>query len=133
MCGSFCRLVGCGRWWLGGCGLLTMGGVGGGNCGGGGQSCGRVVLTLLGVFNPAHCATLRRVVPGGTVFVPPYLICTLWKPCGLHKLLGNLFMSTLWDGGGGGWWCGVGGSWLGRLVVVGGGVLVWTGGCLVVV
>ena len=39
-----------------------------------------VMLTIVGVFNPAHCAILQRVVPGGTDTVPPYLICTLWLP-----------------------------------------------------
>ena len=42
------------------------------------------VIMLLGIFNPAQCATLRRVVPGGTIFVPPYLSCTLCLPCDSH-------------------------------------------------
>ena len=46
--------------------LLTIVVVGGGNGGGGGCCWGRLVLSLLGIFNPAHSATLRRVVPGGT-------------------------------------------------------------------
>ena len=41
---------------------------------------GGVMITIVGVFNPAHCAILQRVVPGGTETVPPYLICTLWLP-----------------------------------------------------
>ena len=36
------------------------------------------VIILLGIFNPAQCATLRRVVPGGTILVP-YLIFILPK------------------------------------------------------
>ena len=42
--------------------------VGNGGCDGGVVAAG--VITLLGIFNPAQCATLRRVVPGGTI---PYL------------------------------------------------------------
>ena len=49
-----------------------------------------VILVILGVFNPAQCAILWRVVPGGTDAVPPYLICTLRLPLGSHILLGNL-------------------------------------------
>ena len=64
--------------------------VGNGGCDGGVVAAG--VITLLGIFNPAQCATLRRVVPGGTILVPPYLICTLCWPCSSHILLGNRFM-----------------------------------------
>ena len=77
------------------------------------------VIILLGIFNPAQCATLRRVVPGGTIFVPPYLSCTLCLPCGSHKLLGNLFT---WSPGGlcscgGVGWAGVGIVYLWLLVI----------------
>ena len=44
-----------------------------------------LLLTISGVFNSILC----RVLPGGTVTVPPYLVCTL-----LHILLGNPFKST---------------------------------------
>ena len=65
------------------------------------------VIALLGLFNPALSATLRRVVPGGTMFVPPYLSCTLCLSCDSHKLLGNHFMQSPGLGcrfGVGGWW-----------------------------
>ena len=84
------------------------------------------MIALLGMFNPAHSATLRRVVPGGTMFVPPYLSCTLWLPFGSHILLGNLDILTSLVGVGGGGGAGVGGG-VGLVVVscgvVGGGTM----------
>ena len=57
---------------------------------------GGALSNITGIFNPALSATLRRVVPGGTVSVPPYLSCTLCRSCDLHILLGNLINSTIW-------------------------------------
>ena len=92
-------------WWLY---FLVIVFVGNGGCEGG-VVVAAGVITLLGIFNPAQCATLRRVVPGGTIFVPPYLICTLCQPCGSHKSLGNHFMSSPGNVEG----CGVGAAELG--------------------
>ena len=91
--------IGSGGWcwvWLGGGGggCLCWVGAGCSTCGFGKGGGGSAVMTLLGIFNPAQCATLRRVVPGGTIFVPPYLIFTLCQPCASHKLLGNPLMSS---------------------------------------
>ena len=54
---------------------------------------GGALSNITGIFNPALSATLRRVVPGGTVSVPPYLSFTLCKSCDFYILLGNLIKS----------------------------------------
>ena len=108
-------------------------------CGGGGVVvCGGGTLpTITGIFNPALSATLRRVAPGGTLSVPPYLSLTLRKSCELHILLGNLIKSTKGLVGGGSvvlvvWlWNVVGVFWVGGsyLVLVVGGLVVGGGTC----
>ena len=95
-------------------------------CGGG------TLPTITGIFNPALSATLRRVAPGGTLSVPPYLSFTLCRSCDLHILLGNLINSTIWSFGAGlvvlvVWlWKVVGVFWMGgsSLVLVLGGLVV---------
>ena len=95
-------------------------------CGGGGVVvCGGGTLpTITGIFNPALSATLRRVVPGGALSVPPYLSLTLriaqvlriahitWEPYQVNKGVG------WWRFGGAGGlvvecgWCFLGGWFL---------------------
>ena len=61
-----------------------------------------MLSTISGIFDPAHCATLRRVVPGGTLSVPLCLSCSLCQPFGSHKVQGGCFfigVSCNWFGG----------------------------------